>query len=95
MANSLEDIISGIVRERFADAVIDSISVEADEDSDGDPILRVTVVFDSEIAQLEPSKLAGLVRHVRPKIRNRKGAAFPIFRFMSKSDSDRLRHAAA
>lgn len=95
MAKSLEDIISGIVKERFADSTIDSIAVEADVDSDGEPILRVTVVFDSEIAKLEPSRLTGLVRHVKPRIMERKDGAFPIFRFMSKRDSDRLRHEAA
>lgn len=95
MAQTLEEVISGIVKERFADAVIDSITVMADVDSDGDPILRVTVVFDSEIAKIEPSKLAGLARHVRPKIMERNDAAFPIFRFMSKRDNERLRHAAA
>lgn len=95
MANSLEKIISGIVRERFKGAEIDSISVSPDLDSDGDPILRVTVVLTSDVSQLESSKLAGLTRHVRAKIVNRKDAAFPIFRFMTKSDSDRLKRAAA
>lgn len=95
MANSLEQIISGIVRSRFPDAIIDSITVTPAMDSDGDPILRVTVVFDSEIAELDPAKLAGLARHVRPGIEERKDAAFPIFRFVSKRDNERLRHEAA
>lgn len=95
MANSLEKIISRIVVERFSDAKIDSITVEGDFDSDGERILRVTVVFESEIANIEPSKLAGLTRHVRPKIAELQGAGFPIFRFMSKRDSDRLTHEAA
>lgn len=95
MAISLEEAISGIVKERFADAVIESIEVSPDLDSDGDRILRVTVVFESEIASLEPSKLAGLTRHVRPRIENLRDAAFPIFRFISKRDNDRLKHEAA
>ncbi|MBV9839950.1 MAG: hypothetical protein JOY99_00185 [Sphingomonadaceae bacterium] len=95
MAASLEDIVSGIVKERFTDAKIDSISIEPDSDSDGDPILRITVVFDSDVSGLESSKLAGLVRHVRPKLRERGDTGFPIFRFLSKRDNDRLRHAAA
>ncbi|MDP9412753.1 MAG: hypothetical protein M3Q08_01395 [Pseudomonadota bacterium] len=95
MAVSLEEIVSKIVRERFVDAKIDSIKVEADQDSDGDPILRITVVFDSEIADLESRKLVGLARHMRPKLQERKEAGFPIFRFLSKRDSERLRHAAA
>lgn len=95
MALSLEEIVSELVRERFADTEIDSIKVEADRDSDGDPILRITVVFDSEVAKLESSKLAGLARHMRPKLEERSEPGFPIFRFLSKRDSERLRHAAA
>lgn len=95
MADSLEKIISGIVKERFADVKIDSIKVIGDVDSDGERILRVTVVFESEIAKLDPSKLASLTRHIRPKIEKRQDAGFPIFRFMSKRDSDRLTHEAA
>ena len=95
MANTLEEIISGIIRERFTDAIIDSVKVRADVDSDGDRILRVTVVFESELAKLDPSRLAGLTRHVRPRIAKRQDAGFPIFRFMSKRDSDRLSHEAA
>jgi len=95
MAVSLEEIVSQVVRERLAEAEIDSVRVEADQDSDGDPILRITVVFASEIAELESRKLAGLMRHMRPKLEERKEAGFPIFRFLSKRDSDRLRHEAA
>ena len=95
MAKSLEDIITEIVKERFSDAVINSIEVQADQDSDGDPILRVTVVFDSEISTLEARKLSGLTRHVRPKIMSREDAAFPVFRFVSKRENDRIRHEAA
>lgn len=95
MANALDDAIAAVVRERFADALIDSVTVEADEDSDGDPILRITVVFESEIADLETHRLTGLARHVRPSLIERREAGFPIFRFMTKRDSDRLRHEAA
>lgn len=95
MAVSLEEIVSQIVRQRFSDAEIDSIKVEPDQDSDGDRILRITVVFASEIAKLESRKLAGLARHMRPKLEERKEAGFPIFRFLSKRDSERLGHAAA
>ncbi len=95
MAQSLEDVISGIVKARFADAEIDSIEVKPDLDSDDEPILRITVVFASEMAALESHKLAGLARHVRPTLEERKESRFPIFRFISKRDNDRLRHEAA
>lgn len=95
MAQSLEDVISGIVKARFADAEIEDITYESDFDSDGDPILRITVVFASELAAVDPHKLAGLVRQVRPSLNERREARFPIFRFVSKRDNDRMRHEAA
>jgi hypothetical protein len=95
MTTGLEQVISDIVKERFADAVVDSIVVEPDLDSDGDPVLWITVVFASEIAELESHRLAGLVRHVRPRLIEQKEAGFPIFRFMSKRDNDRLKREAA
>lgn len=95
MDDDLQAIVSQLVRERFPDAAIDTVTVVADEDSDGDPILRVTVVFESEIADLEARQLASLTRHVRPKLREHNDHRFPIFRFLSKRDNDRLAHAAA
>lgn len=95
MDEALHELFSDIVKDRFPDATIDSVTVEADVDSDGDPILRVTVVFDSEIAGLEARRLASLTRHARPKLREHNDNRFPIFRFLSKRDNDRLAHAAA
>lgn len=95
MASDLEKIIAKIVGERFPDAIIDSISVDPDQDSDGEPILWITVVFDSEISELGSHEMAGLPRHLRPSLLKRQENAFPIFRFMTKRDRDRLRHEAA
>jgi hypothetical protein len=95
MDDALRELFSEVVKERFPDAVIDDITVVADEDSDGDPILRVTIVFDSEIADIEARSVASLTRHARPKLREHNDNRFPIFRFLSKRDNDRLAHAAA
>jgi hypothetical protein len=95
MASSLEEVILETVKERFSDAMIESISIDPDKDSDGDAILRITIIFDSDIEKLESAKLTGLVRHVRPKLAAQKEDRFPIFRFVSKRENDRLKHAAA
>lgn len=95
MTGSLEDLILKTVKERLGNAIVESLSIEADEDSDGDPILRITVVFASEVKELESHRLAGLVRHVRPKLAECKESRFPIFRFVDKRENDRLRHEAA
>jgi len=95
MPESIEDVVKDVVSTNFDDVVIDSIDVEADRDSDGDPILRITVVFDADINTVDGTALAGLIRHLRPRLREQNEEAFPIFRFMTKKDSDGLRRAAA
>lgn len=95
MAESLEKIISAVVRAQLPDAEIEGIQVERDEDSDGDPILRVKVIVTSDMSALDPGKMAGLIRHLRPRLLEAKESSFPIFRFVSKPENDRLAHEAA
>ncbi len=85
--------VESVVREEFTDAVIDSVLVDEDVDSDGEPILRVTVVFQHK-ASIDAKKAAGLVRHIRPKLNNRMADWFPIVSFRSKADHMRLSAAA-
>jgi hypothetical protein len=95
MTKTLEEIVSTVVKERIDSVDVHSVTVTPQEDTDGDPILVVTVVLSSDLSKFESRKLLGLARHVRSKIVEQSESAFPIFRFMSKSDSERLRHAAA
>jgi hypothetical protein len=95
MAQSLEDVVAAVVIARFAHSIVDHVSVAPDVDSDGEPILRVMVVFADDISELDMRELAGIVRHVRPALLEHQETAFPIFRFLTKRDWNRLRHEAA
>ena len=44
---TLSEVVERVVKERFSDAVINSVEIKMDVDSDGDPVLLVTVVFDA------------------------------------------------
>lgn len=95
MAPSLQQLVSQVVQERFRGVAIDRVEVMPDVDHDGDPVLRITVVFDAEIEDVDVDELVGWVRHLRPKLLERGEEAFPITRFMTKRDYDSLRHEAA
>jgi len=88
-------LIEQVVRERFGDGAIVSVSVDEDRDFDGDLVLYVTVVFDAK-KPLDSGKTSSIVRHTRARLKaDRPTDAFPVFRFVSKSDSTRLATAAA
>jgi len=89
---ALDSAIEEIVRAEFADA-IDSVMVTEDRDADGDPILRVMVVFRSKSSP-NLKKATGLVRHILPVLEDKGADAFPIVSFRSKADHDRLSVAA-
>ncbi|MBX9797552.1 hypothetical protein [Sphingomonas sp.] len=95
MDAALQKAIEELIGTRFEGATIDRIDFEATEDSDGDPVLWITIVFDSEMSQIKSGRMAGLARHLRPALIEQKEERFPMVRFMSKRDHDRLDHVAA
>jgi hypothetical protein len=87
-------LIDRIVRERFKDVNIDRVTVVRDTDHEDDDIFRVMVVFDQR-GPLDAHKSAGLARHLRHALLERKERAFPIVSFVSRSDAKRLAPEAA
>jgi hypothetical protein len=89
-------VIEGVVRERFSGSVIDLVDVRPDEDSDGDRIFRVTVVFDgANGAGIDPGKVPGLVRLIRSSLEGEAADRFPLVRFISRHDAVKLKLASA
>lgn len=93
---TLKEVIETVVKNRFPDADIISVDVLEDEGSEGERVLRVTVVFEttSQSQLLDPHRAAGIVRHMRPKLRAIGEDAFPILSFISKADAE-MAHAGA
>ena len=87
--------INDIVRRRLTSARIVNVDVRSGFDSDGDPVLRVTVVFASEPTAQDTKKMVGLVRHIRTGL-NRSGAdSFPLLSYVSRREASKLELAAA
>ena len=95
MKREVRTIIESVVRERFADAAIESVRIVEDEDSDGDAVFRVTVILDAGQGTLDPHKTASIVRHLRHKLIERHEEGFPIMTFVSKAEDKGLATEAA
>ncbi|MDE8344773.1 MAG: hypothetical protein POH28_01165 [Acidocella sp.] len=93
----VKEAISEVVRERFAGAQITSVNVTAGEDSDGDPVLRIFVIFEAERGKetLDAKKMSGLPRRLIEKLSEMDFDAFPMVSFVSAKDAKKLNFAAA
>ncbi len=88
-------MIERIVRDRLSASVIDSVDVKSDVDSEGDPILRVTIVFDQTEQGLDQNRVVGLVRHIRSNLEGEGGDRFPLISFIAKNEAAKLKRASA
>lgn len=94
---TVRHVIEDTIREQLEGAVIDSVKVYEDFDHDGDPILRVFVIYDDKASKLDTGKTVGMVRHIWKKLEERAVAEdrFPIISYISRSDAKRLNAATA
>ena len=77
--------LKGIMQEEFgSEARIIELYSEEAEDRDGDPILRIWVVYEAEDNRLDPDKVAAVVGPLRNHIRQVSNGLdrFPILSFM-------------
>jgi hypothetical protein len=95
MDRRAQEIVEDVIRSRMAGSEIVQIHITEGEDHDGDPVLRVMVVFDPAKGRLDPRRMAGLARHLRSRLGPDGVAPYPVFQFVSKSDAKKLSHAAA
>lgn len=94
MTPKIEKIIKAMVRAEFPDAELQSVRVDEVTDADGDPILQVTVIFETS-SDIDAAKTPGLVRHLWPQLKAAHETRFPLFRLMTSADAKRLGSATA
>lgn len=84
--------ISKIVKDTFAkefpEIKIVNVKVSHQLDDDGDHVLRIFIIFEWKKGKVDPKKLAGAVRYLRPKLNEIKETAFPLLSFITKSDAE-------
>jgi hypothetical protein len=91
----LEGIVERLLIERFPGAGVDRVLVYSDTDSDGDSVLKITVVLSTAPAVLQKEGLVSFVRHLKSKLNEVDVSQFPILSFVSKTEANKLRLATS
>jgi len=81
LENMLRDAVKEVVSKQLEPARIERLDIQHDTDHDGDPILRISVVFDVDGDRLDPKSVRGLARHLREPLDRLKVEDFPTFSF--------------
>ncbi len=92
VSKEVKDAITRIVKERFSDTKITFVKIDAGEDSDGDPILNIFVVFEAQPGKetLDGEKMFGLPQRLIGKLSELNLDAFPLVSFVSTKDAKKL-----
>lgn len=95
LQQKVADIVKTTLVEHFADKfVFDPIKVipAVDEygDGDGEPYLRIMIVFDGDQKALDPRWTSGLIRRIHPKLIEAGVKEFPSPSFVGESEWPRL-----
>ncbi|MFQ6550711.1 hypothetical protein AAD018_000025 [Aestuariibius insulae] len=91
---SIDDVVRSLVSERFDGITIVDVNIEEDVDFDGNPILRVSVVYDAKDDTSAGRSFAGLLRNLRPALHGRGEERFPVMSFVDSSEVGVLPGAA-
>ncbi len=83
---NLDKILKGRIQEQLAPAQIIEVPSEKAEDHGGYPILRIRVVFEAENDWLDPEKVVGLARHLRPTLSKLSTGCYPVFSYMTPEE---------
>lgn len=82
----LNTLVRQVVEKQLAPARVLDVTANEDLDHDGDLILRIEIVFETEGARLEPKKVLGLARHLREPLAAAGEKGFPVFRFLTPEE---------
>ena len=79
-------IVRKTLEDQFCGMEIVSVAVTEDRDSDGEAVLHVTVVHDTNREELDPFLLSGVLRHLRPALSEHGERRFPVVSFVEAED---------
>lgn len=88
---TIDDVVLAVMSQALGPDAIARVEVRRGVDSDGDRILRITIILNDNLPP-DPKRLAAFVRHLRTELDGHDD--FPILSFISKSDAGKLVEAA-
>ena len=90
----IRKVVTDTLSSQFKRIRIIDVEVEEDMDTSGDKILIIDVIFEGSTDDLDPKKLAGIERQLRPKLDAIEETAFPLVSFISKAEFEREKRAS-
>ena len=84
--NRVRRTVRNVVSHQLAPAKIIDVELTEDVDHDGDPILRVRVIFEAKDDSLGAKNVLGLARHLREPLELLGETASPVFSFMTSKE---------
>ena len=84
--SALRKIVRKTLEDQFRGMEIVSVVVTEDHDGDGEAVLHVTVVHDTNREDLDPFQLSGVLRHLRPALSEHGERRFPVVSFVAAED---------
>lgn len=88
VTRSFEELFEG-------DAKIVAVDVVSDTDSDGEDVLRIKVVFESDSGKLNTEKASKAIRTLRTALSKESEERFPLLSFVAKADAPKALAPAA
>jgi len=84
--DQVKKIVRKTFEQDFANVEIDRIITEEDVTFDGDPMIRIDVVYAGSVKDMDASKIPGFFSHVMDALEGAGQKAFPLFSFITKGD---------
>lgn len=92
---SIKNLVKKLVRREVDDLQLVDVRVNSDEDSDGNALIKIDVIFAGSPDDLNPRKLASMLRHLRTELSEQDELAFPLLSFISQKDLTQRKRASA
>ena len=87
MSNDLSDELVAKLREQVEKEMtglrITEFEARQDRDHDGDPILRLQIVYDEAAGEPNATHISALARHIRSWLDGKLPGTFPVLRFLN------------
>jgi hypothetical protein len=84
----VQEAVRGPLAAQLESVELISVDVSEDFDHDGDAILRIKVTFRANDRKLDPSKVKGLIRHLRTALATINEDRFPVVSFRTDTDAE-------
>jgi hypothetical protein len=95
LTDAVHEAVEEVVRRSLSSDRISGVDVQDDWDQDGEPLLRITVVFKSSPSPTDAQRMIRLIGALRSELRRLQTDSFPLVNFISKNEVAKLQRATA